>query len=227
MTLLRRLDEALAPLGLTRLGCFHPEADEGFLSGRGLAGGTLVLVGNAGPGFWRTSGAAIEELARAGHHDPLDDWSRAAITPLADELGAGVIFPFDGPPWAPFPTWASRCATLHRSPLGIAIHPRYGLWHAFRAAFHFPETLEDAEETAAHPCESCSERPCMSACPVRAFTSQGYDVEACRRHLETPSRACWSHGCLARVACPVGAEERYEDAQMRFHMRAFTAAKRP
>jgi len=34
-------------------------------------------------------------------------------------------------------------------------------------------------------------------------------------------------GCLARRACPVGAEHAHQPAQAAFHMRAFLAARRP
>ena len=75
------------------------------------------------------------------------------------------------------------------------------------------------------PCYTCSERPCLNACPVRAFTGTGYDVGRCREHLRGPEgRECLDGGCLARRACPVGAAYTHGARQTRFHMRAFLAA---
>ena len=77
-----------------------------------------------------------------------------------------------------------------------------------------------------HPLASpAKSRPCLSACPVGAFTDAGYDVEACARHLHAPAGCeCRDRGCLARRACPVGTEHAYGPAQSAFHMAAFMAA---
>jgi len=56
---------------------------------------------------------------------------------------------------------------LHRSPLGLLIHPEWGLWHSYRGALGLRERLDlPPHESVASPCESCRERPCLSACPV-------------------------------------------------------------
>ena len=114
------------------------------------------------------------------------------------------------------------------SPLGLNIHPTYGLWHAYRAALLFPVAFDLPTPSAgAHPCESCAGRPCLSACPVSAFDGKSYDVPACFKHIATPDGTpCMTQGCLARHACPVGQGFAYASAQAEFHMRAFLAARR-
>jgi epoxyqueuosine reductase QueG len=124
-------------------------------------------------------------------------------------------------------SWARRTRAGHVSPLGLNIHADYGLWHAYRAALVFPVEFDiPPPRLGAHPCESCADRPCLSACPVSAFDGSHYDVQACGQHLHQPAgEACMSGGCLARRACPVGARFAYEPAQMQFHMRAFKQAR--
>jgi len=120
-------------------------------------------------------------------------------------------------------TWARRAGAGHVSPLGLNIHPTYGLWHAFRAALLFPVAFDLPMQSAGpHPCETCADKPCLTACPVNAFNGSSYDVAACASHLETAAgENCMSGGCLARRACPVGQAFAYEPAQMQFHMKAF------
>ena len=112
---------------------------------------------------------------------------------------------------------------LKPSPLGILIHPVYGLWHGYRGAFGFYDSLvASVPETAGHPCESCLEKPCLTHCPVGAITLDGFQYQPCRTHLGTAAgeAGCMQAGCLARAACPVGADYRYPPGQLRFHMAA-------
>jgi hypothetical protein len=67
----------------------------------------------------------------------------------------------------------------------------------------------------------------LSACPVSAFTEQGYDVPACVGHIGSPAGGyCMGGGCLARRGLPVGPTHGYSAAQARFHMAAFLSAHR-
>jgi hypothetical protein len=182
---------------------------------------TIVLAGMAGREGW--SAFAVSPEAGDGVADPLDRWSRRVIEALAGELGARALFPFGGPPFLPFQQWAQRAEPVHASPIGILIHPRYGLWHSYRGALGLSEKLAIAEPaTVRAPCEFCTGRWCLSACPVGAFASAGYDVAACAGHLRSVAGAdCMGFGCRARRACPVGAEHAYGPEQANFFMRAF------
>ncbi|MDF1792939.1 MAG: ferredoxin [Thalassobaculaceae bacterium] len=203
----------LSPLGLIPRGGFAVVPDDGLDNTA-----VVVLVGNAGPALW-----PVFSAQRRDGRDPLDSWVRRRLTPVAARLGARLVMPNDGPPYAPFQRWAMRAEAVHPSPLGLLIHPRYGLWHAYRAALLFSAAIElpDREETAS-PCADCTDRPCLSACPVGAFDGTGYDVPVCRAHAAGPrGHACRSGGCLARHACPVGRGHAYGPAQQAFHMAAF------
>ncbi len=217
---LQTLQPILAGHGLIARGGFHPGPDDGVPGDPG----TLVLVGNAGPDMWRAFAAARGRYTDSAN--PLDDWVRDTLTGIAGELDAAALFPFGGPPFLPFQRWAQRAEPVHASPLGILIHPEYGLWHAYRGALAFTGRLDlPPPGGRPSPCESCADRPCLSACPVDAFGSDGYDVPACTAHIATAAGTdCMETGCRARRACPVGRDHVYEPDHAAFHMAAFRAA---
>jgi hypothetical protein len=187
------------------------------------AGQSVEMIGHAGSSIWPHFMAwrkqQLDDIA-----DPLDAWSKSVITPIAKQFGGKAVFPSDRP-YLPFQQWAMQATGMRRSPLGILIHPVYGLWHAFRGAIIFDaETLIQEPQKLSHPCDLCAGKPCLYACPVNAFSDNGYDVSACRTHLASAAgEACMDGGCLARRACPIGREYVYDTAQMQFHMRAFAA----
>ena len=219
--------ESLAEHGLLLRGGFRPGPDDGVPDlPDGRPAGALLMVGNAGPDMWRAFSAAPE--AGDGGRDPLDRWSRRVIGGLAHGLGGAAHFPSDGPPYRPFAAWAKRADAVAESPLGILIHPDFGLWHAYRAAVALAEPVSlPARDARPPPCDSCAERPCLANCPVSAFGPAGYDVPACVAHISGPVGAdCLELGCRARRACPVGRDYLYDRAQAEFHMAAFLTARR-
>jgi len=224
----------IAEHGLSFRGAFHPKAPrererEGPAAerweGEGTTPGeTLVLVGFIGAENWPTFAASPE--ASDGQPNPLDRWSSRVIAAIAVSLGATPLFPFDGPPFLPFQRWAQQAEPVYPSPLGILIHPDWGLWHAYRGALAFAEHIDlPPPDPRPSPCDSCADRPCLTACPVGAFNPAGYDVPACVAHLAAGAE-CMSVGCLARRACPVGPEYRNVAEQARFHQRAFLMSQR-
>ena len=186
---------------------------------------TIVLAGLTGREGWSAFAASPEAGDGAGH--PLDRWSRRVIETLARELGAKAFFPFGGPPFWPFQQWARRAEPVHPSPVGILIHPRYGLWHSYRGALGFRQALAVPEPAAVpSPCDSCVGRWCLKACPVGAFSGSGYDVAGCVGYLKSPAGGdCMGFGCRARRACPVGAEHAFAGEQANFLMSAFLRAQ--
>jgi hypothetical protein len=182
---------------------------------------TIALAGMVGRDGWDAFAASPE--ARDGLQHPLDRWSRRVIETLARELGAKALFPFGGPPFLPFQRWARRAESVHPSPIGLLIHPRYGLWHSYRGALGFREAFDIPELTVVpSPCDSCLGRWCLNTCPVSAFSDAGYDVAACVSYLEGAAGAdCMAEGCRARRACPIGTEHAHGVEQANFTMRAF------
>ena len=187
---------------------------------------TIVLLGFTGSARWPRFASSREAGDGAPH--PLDRWSRRIIDVLAGELGAAATYPNDLPS-LPFQRVARRCEPLHPSPLGLLIHPVWGLWHAYRGALLFAQRLSlPPLRPQPPPCEACTDKPCLRGCPVHAFASGSLDTAACVRHVRSQAGAdCRDHGCRARLACPVGAAHRYLDPQAQFHLAAFVGAIRP
>jgi hypothetical protein len=221
---LAEVERALSEAGLTQRGAFHPRAGDGVpVAMAGSPTLTVVLAGNAGPRMWERF-----RVARGAGSLTLDAWSEATLSELATRLQARAVFPFQRP-WLPFQRWAMAAEPCHRSPLGLLIHPQYGLWHGYRGALLFATRIELPQQAdPGSPCATCASQPCLSACPVGAFSDSGYDVPACARHLaHDPEPACMRKGCLARHACPVGSEFRYLPEQAHFHMQSFLRNHHP
>lgn len=209
-------------IGMACRGGFHPEPrDEVPAFADGCPAATLVLFGFLGGRQWPAFAASAEYAD--GRPDALDRWSRRLIDGLGSRAGAAGLYPSHGPPWLPFQRWAKRAEPVHVSPLGILIHPDYGLWHAYRGALAFRVRLTVPElRHRPNPCSSCADKPCLDSCPVGAFKPQHYDHGACAAHVASIAGVdCLNSGCLARRSCPVGSAYRYGADQAAFHMAAF------
>lgn len=210
---------ALSPHGIFLRGVLHFDGDGPEMPvGRAQ---TVVLLGNIGGSMWPAFSAWRERNALVA--DPLDVWSADVIRPVAAAMGGTAWFPSEKP-WQPFQRWAMRAEGLKASPLGILVHPEYGLWHGYRGAIGFREAIEYQQPSfRSHPCDHCPGKPCLTACPAGAVAPHRFDVPACRSYLGGEGEGtCMPAGCNARNACPVGAQYRYPVAQLRFHMDALS-----
>jgi hypothetical protein len=201
------LRTAVEPSGFRLNGGFHDED-----------GRTVAMIGHAGPLLWQRFSAEQPDGP-----DPLDRWTRATLAPVAERFGAALVLPNDGPPFRPFQRWARLAEPVHPSPLGLLIHPEFGLWHALRAALVLPDRREVPPHTETpSPCATCAGKPCLTACPVGAFDGRSYAADRCAAHVRSAAgRDCRERGCRARHACPVGKGWAWADEQQAFHMAAF------
>lgn len=209
------LDPMLRALGLSCFGWFVMDEAP-------FAGHKAVLVGNHAledtHAMWDVFSSSPEY--GDGLANSLDRWTKRVIGGIAVSTGSNVIYPFGEMLW-PFQRYASAATGMKSSPIGLMIHPEFGLWQAFRAVLIFNEKVElDERDDLTHPCDTCSDKPCLNSCPVDAFTSLGFAVSDCRDHLASSNGPdCKSLGCQARAACPVGVP--YSDHQIKFHMKSF------
>lgn len=205
--------ERLAPSGLMPLGWFETD------------GAPALLIGNVGSSLWPAF--SISEQYSDGLPDPLNRWTVSKMSILVDDLPPEIVqevrYPFGEPIW-PFQQYAKRALGIEQSPLGLLIHPEFGLWFAFRAVLVFGEggvkspPMQSARD---HPCDACSDKPCLNTCPIGAFSVDAYDYPGCKNHVGSPAgEGCFRGGCLARQACPVGREFTNEQTHQAFHMRA-------
>jgi hypothetical protein len=218
-TKVEQIRAALSPHGIFLRGVAHFDSDGPEMpEGRAR---TVMLLGNIGGSIWRPFSEWLRENQDVS--DPLDTWCVEIIRPVAKAMGGMAWFPSERP-WQPFQQWAMRAEGLQASPLGVLIHPDYGLWHGYRGAIGVAEQIEfPASAARPHPCDHCPDKPCLTRCPANAVALDRFNVPACRTYLAGEGEGtCMQSGCIARAACPVGAGYRYPPEQLRFHMAALS-----
>ncbi len=211
--MLSKVDELCAAHRLAVLGGFHPTASDNAPK----ECQTLLMIGPAS-GFWeqfKTSDEFKDQQA-----NPIDRWSSRVLGGIAKTLTAEPLFPFGGPPYVPFISWALRSEQCFVSPVELLVHAQHGLMVSFRGALAFGERF-DVPSPSAPPCKTCISKPCLTACPAGVLNSQRYDVPGCHAYLRsTAGQSCKSQGCQVRRACPLHGAERNPE-QSGFHMSAF------
>lgn len=213
MTTLAAIAERAARDRLAVTGAFHAGPENG-VEGEG----SLILFGPDEPGFWPHASASPEYAD--GLPDPIDRWSSRIISAIAEDLEATALFPFGSPAW-PFVSWALASGRAWSSPVGLLVHDTAGLMVSYRGAIFVPDRL-DLPRPSDRPCDTCTDKPCLTACPAHALTGSGYDLAACHDFLDTTSGAdCMTRGCQVRRACPVSRSYGRMEEQSAFHMRAF------
>jgi epoxyqueuosine reductase len=200
------LDKAARAAGLTVLGGLH-DCNE-----------TILLIGPDEPAFWSIFTASPEY--HDDGKDPLDRWSKRVIGGVAAQFQAKAVFPSDGPPYPPFIQWALASGRCWVSPAHLLVHDTAGLFASFRGALKLSGRHEMPAPPSNSPCDDCT-APCTTACPVDAFASGGYDVAACKVHIETSAGSGCYSGCLVRRACPISQAYGRLPEQSEFHMKAF------
>lgn len=200
---------------LTILGGFHPTPEDKTPAGCK----TLLLLGPKEPEFWPAFKASPEWMD--GVTDPMDRWSQRVIDAWVKEIAAQAVYPFGGPPYQPFFSWALRTGRIHASPILLLVHDTAGLFVSFRGALALPHKIEMPSAPKA-PCVRCEAQPCLTACPVGALSGDGYDVDACKAFLDTADgQDCMQAGCRARRVCPVSQSYARLAEQSAYHMNTF------
>lgn len=190
----------------------------------GIKAKFVVLIGHTGSEHWDCFEDWWSKTQNSEIEHPLDEWSKSIIRPLAHKFQGVAVFPSDEP-YYPFQNWALAAGNLSKSKINILINEEYGTWHGYRGAiaFEFAAEITAFDEIAIDICASCIDKPCLSACPVNAFSSERFLYSECQDYLKSEPGAqnCMANGCASRNACPYGERYKYKSPHMKFHMRAF------
>lgn len=172
----------------------------------------LLLIGNGGRAMWQ---AILREGGRSA--DPIDDFSvrevRRWLAAQASGRSYEIVYP--GERLVGLQS-LGECAGWHfASPFMVGINERWGTWFAYRVAVLANTDFEPTRPVPGEsPCTACRPRPCVSACPGKAIEDSGFNLADCVRYRLRADSACQTT-CMARLACPVRAEHRYDDEQIR------------
>jgi epoxyqueuosine reductase len=208
------LNTSLFSFGLKNLGGFNLNSKEKNLYGVE----SIILVGPQEPVFWEKFKDSKEY--RLGIEDPLDSWSKRVIGLISTEFKARAFFPFEGPPYMPFYSWAIKTGECFKSPVNLLVHRESGLFVSFRGAIGFEKKIDiNKSKKASSPCLACH-KPCATSCTVSALTVDGYDVPKCISYISQSEQKDCRSGCLVRRSCPVGKGLRPIE-QSKFHMSKF------
>ncbi|MBK8989601.1 MAG: hypothetical protein IPM39_26680 [Chloroflexi bacterium] len=175
----------------------------------------LVLVGHGGRRLWAALQASGPQTA-----DPVDHYSVTVTRQfLRDYLADPPVlwlYP-DTTYLVPLQQLGQLAGWSYPSPLGQGIHPEYGVWFAYRAAFLTPLALPfHSTPPQSAPCDGCRDKPCIHACPVGAAQPERFDGDSCARYRLCAPSPC-ADRCLARLACPFFPEHRYTLPQIQYH----------
>lgn len=185
------------------------------------AGQHLLLVGHGGRALWENLQAWP---AFAHTADPIDQYTITHTERFLAEFAGNPpvkwLYPHnDTAVTVPLQKLGALAGWSYPSPLGLGIHPEFGIWFAYRAALLVDAAwAERVSAPQASPCEACVARPCLSACPAGATHPQTFDGIACADHRLRPASSC-AATCHARLACPFFTAHRYSAKQMAYHYR--------
>ncbi len=197
--------------------------------------GQLILLGHAGRRLWdRVQATHLDDP------DPIDRYSMATVDRIFEQFLPNrerrCCYP--GPTPIGLQALGRLAGWHHASPFMVGIDPDWGSWFAYRLVLlvdsHFLPTPRVDRE---HACLNCATQPCLAACPPQALgqcrpppfdraieqdshfdSDQHFNFARCRDWRLRPDSPC-AEGCLARQACPVGSEHRYDSAQIRHSYR--------
>ncbi len=239
---IERIRAAAAPYGLNLVGAVSvPSYDRAVAppyraSAIDSRARSIVAIGNGGAALWTALGRHAQ--AHPGwwrRENPLDDFTRevieAQVAPAARRSGthATVVYPFmQGAPTLSFIELAKAAGLGGPSIVGVAVHPVFGPWIAFRAALLVDEVIDAPGDAAGFdPCPTCTARTCVAACPAGAVEyPTGWDIQRCLIHRVEVEPDCTPQ-CHARARCVLGPQHRYPDDELAYHQMRALRAMRP
>lgn len=177
----------------------------------------LILMGHQGRDLWGT----LQKRGMHGVH-PIDQF-------VTERVAAWMEGPLQGHTWrqvfpGTHPVGLQRLGALagwhHPSPFWIGVNVAWGSWFAYRAVILADTSLALTPRCERpSPCHTCTDKPCIEACPAGALASErtgSWRLQTCLDFRKQSVSPCEDR-CLARNACPVGARHRYTEEQVAYH----------
>lgn len=174
----------------------------------------LIMIGHGGVQMWK----CLREGGLQGA-DPVDEYSVGHATGFVERFLGGcdhrVLYP--GNTLVPLQQLGSIAGWHHDSPLGLGVNTEFGPWFGYRAVLLVrAEIPVSTDPPGTSPCSSCTDKPCISTCPVNALSpAMTPDIKVCVEHRTVEGSRC-AYACHARQACPAGSAHRYDDEQIRY-----------
>ena len=197
---------------------------------------SIVVIGNGGGALWDAlKSHAAHNPGWWDRANPLDDFTREVVErDVAAPISASgarctAVYPFmNSAPTLDFIELGKVAGVAGPSILGVAIHPAYGPWIAFRAALLLGEELDSPGDALGFdPCPRCAAATCIAACRAGAISADsGWDIPRCLTHRVEAEADC-APRCHARAACVLGPEHRYPDDELAYHQMRALRAMRP
>ncbi len=188
----------------------------------------VILLGHAGRDFWQAlQGSSLGKGELIASDNPVDSFTLQQVNSYFQQEHPAAKYQCLYPGDQPVDLQAfGRLAGWHGdSPFRLGVNKQWGSWYAYRALVlidklpPFDKSCQPKMPSAqASPCTDCSPKPCVAACPVGALgqAHSDFKLQACLDYRVLPGSDC-SHQCLARSACPVGQQHKYDQQQMQYH----------
>lgn len=207
-------------LGAGQVGAYNQGLESKYRNYRlpelGASENLVVVIGNARR-LWPMFLDTYANTTLSDEEHPLDVYTRmhlgAAAARVAAELSLRheLRFSFDHAPKAiAIQRLAAVTGAAELAPIGLCVHPSYGPWFSLRAAVVFSIAGPELRSPASI-CSRCAHKPCLVARERVLASLEG--GAPCREAFESD----WQGWLAMREACPVGAEQRYGDDQIRYH----------
>lgn len=172
----------------------------------------LLLIGHGGKRLWN----ALQASGIRSPH-PIDDFSVRSVEQwFAAQLpGHALRIVYPGTMPVGLQALGQIAGWHHASPFRVGVNQTWGSWFAYRVALLADTELPPTPALpGASPCAGCADKPCIASCPGAALEGEAFSLVKCVAYRRQADSRCKTT-CIARLACPVGAEHRYEEAQIR------------
>ncbi len=155
---------------------------------------TLCLIGNGGKSLWENLPHPIDVKTNPIDFFTQNKMQEFAKNSLNDEIE--ILYPNDSYTM-PLQKIGRAMNLCTQSPIGIDIHPEFGLWFAFRGIFLTSEEMPIFKmEKSPAPCDSCSKKTCLNSSDVH----------------------------ISRLSCPIN-QHQYTSFQIDYHQNALKLIK--